>query len=171
MKARGDLPIIYLSEDLAKQTADLLGSFARNRPAEGVVYWFGLELGDRAVVTTLIVPDADTTGGSVLTSAEVNAEAISLVADTPLVYLGQAHSHPGWRVAHSAVDDRETFARFEGAISVVVPWFGRYGFTLEDCGIHRHIGGHFRPVRNPKDHLRLIPGVSDLRRNPRGEAQ
>lgn len=156
--------MIYISEDLAEQTANLLDSFARHRPSEGVVYWFGLEFGDRAVVTTLIVPDADTTGGSISTSAEVNAAAISLIADTPLVYLGQAHSHPGWRVDHSSVDDHETFARFEGAISVVVPWFGRYGFTLAECGIHPHIGGCFRAVRDPGDHLRLIPGVKVLRR-------
>ena len=63
---------------------------------EGVVYWFGLELGERAMVTTLVVPDADTTRGSIRTSAAANAEALSVITDTPLVLLGQAHSHP-WR--------------------------------------------------------------------------
>lgn len=161
--------MVYLTEDLAKKTAALLDSFAQKRPSEGVVYWFGFELSDCAVVTTLVVPNADTTGGSVRTSLEANAEAISLMVGTPLTYLGQAHSHPGWRVGHSPIDDRETFARFEGAISVVVPWLGRYGFQLDEIGIHRHIGGHFQMVKHPEQHLRLIPGTRDLRPSFLGE--
>ena len=170
MSTRSNLPVIYISDQLAQQTADLLDSFALCTPSEGVVYWFGLEFGDRAVVTTLAVPDADTTGGTISTSAESNADVVSRMVDTPLVYLGQAHSHPGWRVTHSSVDDRETFARFDGAISVVVPWFGRYGFKLEQCGIHRHMGGHFCAIQDPKNHLRLIPGTIDLRREGGSEA-
>ena len=59
------LPIVYLSSELAQKTASLLDSFAQVSPSEGVVYWFGLEEENTAVVTTLIVPDADTTAGSV----------------------------------------------------------------------------------------------------------
>lgn len=157
------LPVVYVPEALADQTAALLDTFAQWGPSEGVVYWFGLEFEDRAVVTTLIVPAAETTDGRVTTSAEVNAEAIRQIAGTPLVYVGQAHSHPGWHVDHSPVDDRETFARFDGAISVVVPWFGRYGFVLCDCGVHRHVGGRFRRISRVEEHLRLIPSLRDLR--------
>jgi len=163
MSARKSLPVVYLQEALADQTAAFLDSFAQGGPSEGVVYWFGLELADRAVVTTLIVPAANTTGGRISTSAESNAEAVGQVVGTPLVYLGQAHSHPGWHVDHSPVDDRETFARFDGAVSVVVPWFGRYGFVLGDCGVHRHVGGRFRRVERVDEHLRLIPSFRDLR--------
>jgi hypothetical protein len=166
MSAGKDLPVVYLPEALAAQTASLLDSFAQRGPSEGVVYWFGLELAGRAVVTTLIVPAADTTGGRVSTSAESNAEAVTEIVGTPLVYLGQAHSHPGWQVDHSSVDDRETFARFDGAISVVVPWFGRYGFALRDCGVHRHVAGRYRRVDRVADHLRLIPSLRDLRTAP-----
>jgi hypothetical protein len=62
-------PLVYLSDELAQTTAGLLDSFAQRRPSEGVVYWFGIDQGRTAVVTTLIVPDADTTGGLVRTSA------------------------------------------------------------------------------------------------------
>lgn len=161
------LPVVYLPEALGGQSAALLDSFAQRGPSEGVVYWFGLEFADCAVVTTLIVPAADTSGGRVSTSAEANAEAIGQIVGTPLVYVGQAHSHPGWHVDHSQVDDRETFARFDGAISVVVPWFGRYGFVLRDCGVHRHVGGRFRRVEPVGEHLRLIPSLRDLRTDVR----
>jgi hypothetical protein len=64
------------------------------------------------------------------------------------------------------VDDRETFARFDGALSVVVPWFGRYGFALEQCGIHRHIDGRFKRVQAVGEHLCLLPSTKDLRGTP-----
>lgn len=161
---RNGLPLIYISDVLAARTAELLDSFAQSRPAEGIVYWFGFEFGSQSVVTTLVVPNADTSGGAVSTSVEANAEAIALLVDTPLVHLGQAHSHPGTNVGHSTVDDAETFSRYDGAISVVVPWFGRYGFNLGDCGVHRHVDGRFQRIRNVDDHLRVFPGAADLRR-------
>jgi hypothetical protein len=157
-------PIVFVTYGLAEKTAKLLSSFAVHRPFEGVVYWFGIESGDRAVVTTLVVPDANTEDGSVRTSVEANAEATGVIAGTPLVLLGQAHSHPGRYVSHSVVDDEETFACFPGSISVVVPWFGRYGLRLEECGIHRHLGGKFRMVRNVEEHIRMLPEIVDFRR-------
>jgi len=156
-------PVILLTTHLADETARLLDSFATRRPSEGVVYWFGLELGDFSVVTTLVVPDADTRDGAVRTSAAANADVLRAIVGTPLVYLGQAHSHPTSHVRHSIVDDEETFARFDGAISVVVPWLGRYGFDVEQCGVHRHVGGRFREVKDVATHLRLVPGLLDLR--------
>jgi hypothetical protein len=155
--------IVHITDELAQQTASLLHSFALRRPSEGVVYWFGIELGDVAVVTTLIIPDADTQDGCVHTSVEANAAAIGVITGTPLVFLGQAHSHPGRHVSHSSVDDEESFARFDGAISVVVPWFGRYGLRSSECGVHRHIGGRFARVSDTNAHLRILPGFADLR--------
>jgi len=161
------LPVVYITDSLADQTAELLHSFATKVPSEGVVYWFGIETSRIAVVTTLIVPDADTSYGRVRTTAESNAEAIAIAIDTPLVYLGQAHSHPTSHVSHSDVDDTETFARFEGALSIVVPWFGRYGFNLEECGVHRHVSGRFELVPDVHRHIKVIPGFADLRHSIR----
>jgi hypothetical protein len=157
------LPVVYLTDELARQTASLLDSFAQRRPSEGVVYWFGFEQPGVAVITTLVVPNADTSGGAVRTSAHANARAIELMVGTPLMYIGQAHSHPGGHVCHSPTDDADTFARCDGVISVVVPWFGRYGFHLDQCGVHRHINGRFRRVEHLDEHLRVIPGFADLR--------
>lgn len=154
---------VYITDCLAAETARLLDSFARTQPGEGVVYWFGIESAGGSVVTSLIVPDADTSQGCIRTTVEANALAVTATVDTPLVYLGQAHSHPGSFVQHSSTDDTETFARFDGALSVVVPWFGRYGFNLEACGVFRHIEGRFRAVKEVRSHLRVIPGVLDLR--------
>lgn len=162
MSSQG-VPLIYMTAELAQKTAMLLDSFAQRRPSEGVVYWFGIESGDIAVITTVIVPDADTSDGCVHTSVEANAAAIRVITNGPLVYIGQAHSHPGRHVSHSPVDDEDTFARFEGAISIVVPWFGRYGLRINECGVYRHLGGRFRVVSDVHAHLRIVPGFADLR--------
>jgi hypothetical protein len=159
------MPVVYVAESLLEETARLLATFAAVEESEGVVYWFGFEMGKGAVVTTLIVPDADTSTGAVNTSAAVNADAVAAVAGTPLVLLGQVHSHPSRRVGHSWVDDRETFAQFPGAFSVVVPFYGQRGMVLDECGVHRHIDGQYRRIKRGyvEEHLRVIPGVRDLR--------
>jgi hypothetical protein len=156
-------PVVYITDELAQRTAALLDSFASRKPSEGVVYWFGIEAPLAAVITTLVVPEADTRDGSVHTSVHANAKAIAIITDTPLVYLGQAHSHPGRDVSHSYVDDQETFAIFDGAISVVVPWFGRYGMKIQECGFYRHLGGKFRQIEDVEFHFRILPAFADLR--------
>lgn len=158
-------PVIFVTESLLEETGRLLASFATTRDSEGIVYWFGLELGQRGVVTTLVVPNAETGRGYISTSAAANAEAMGVMVDTPLVLIGQAHSHPRGRVNHSPTDDRDTFAQFPGALSVVVPFFGRCGFPLDLCGVHRHMNGRFEriPQTRLSDHLRILPSVADFR--------
>lgn len=159
------LPVVYVTSALLDETARILASFATIRDSEGVVYWFGIEIGDCATVTTLVVPRADTTFGYVSTSSAANAETLTVMAGTPLVLLGQAHSHPSSMVGHSATDDRDTFAQFPGAISVVVPYFGRRGVQLDQCGVHRHISGSYRRLRGGtvRRHLFLLPSLADFR--------
>src|SRR5690242_9114453 len=88
-------PKIYISDLLLSRTGSLLASFAVHSHREGVVYWFGVELGSISVVTTLVVPNATMSAGCVSTTEEANAEALSIIVGTPLVLIGQAHSHPG----------------------------------------------------------------------------
>lgn len=165
------LPVIYITTSTMDRTTELLASFAAIRPNEGVVYWFGLELGDRSIVTTLIVPNADTRRGEVHTTAAANAEAVSGIVGTPLVLLGQAHSHPGFQVGHSSIDDRDTFCQFTGALSIVVPFFGFYGADLTLCGVHRHMNGaYYRiPATDVGAHLVVLPGERDFRRSYSGD--
>ena len=165
-RAEPRLLVIHVSDTLLSETGRLIASFAEGADSEGVVYWFGLEFGDKSVVTTLVVPDADTTYGCIATTPEANAEALGVIVGTPLVLIGQAHSHPGNGVRHSPFDDRETFARFEGAISVVVPYYARRGVDLRRCGVHRHVGGVFQFIDNKylAEHVVVVPGQADLRR-------
>lgn len=158
-------PTIYITQNLLERTCELLASFAEKTRSEGVVYWFGFELGETAVVTTLVVPNADTRWGCIRTTPQVNAQALSAIVGTPLMLVGQAHSHPGSGVRHSDTDDKETFASFDGCISVVVPHFGQEGINLETCGIHRHINGvfHYIDTSEISNHISVLPGEADFR--------
>ena len=160
-----DMPIVYVTDTILNQTARFLASFAEVVDAEGIVYWFGVESGLKAIVTTVIVPAADTRRGNIVTSPAANADAVRVTVDTPLVLVGQVHSHPSRYVDHSGVDDRDTFAQFPGAFSVVVPHFARRGVDLAACGVHRHLEGRFRRLGNEDldAHLRVLPGSVDLR--------
>lgn len=160
-------PVIYITDELLSKTANILADFADPIPSEGIVYWFGIESSHAGVVTTLIVPHAMTNWGCITTTAEDNALVVRSILGTRLVLLGQAHSHPRNHVRHSLIDDRDTFAHFDGAISVVVPFYGRKGINLARCGIHRHIAGKFQIIRpkETRDHIQVIPSTIDLRRN------
>jgi hypothetical protein len=163
--ASASLPVVFVTRTLLDRTGEILASFAEFSRSEGVVYWFGFEWSGTSIVTTLVIPNADTKWGCVSTTPEANAEALSVVIHTPLVLLGQAHSHPSHKIRHSPVDDRETFARFDGAVSIVIPFFGQRGVKLSRCGVHRHIDGAFRVIQPSKvrDHIRVLPGEADLR--------
>jgi hypothetical protein len=41
----------------------------------------------------------------------------------------QIHTHPGRNVAMSDLDRRWAIADFDGALSIIVPWFGRSGLS------------------------------------------
>ena len=164
-KQQKQRPVVMIADTLLSRTAALLASFATECDAEGIVYWFGMECDTTAVITTLVVPNANTQYGCISTPPEVNAEALSVIVGTPLVLIGQAHSHPGYKVRHSWIDDRDSFARFEGALSMVVPFFGKRGIRLSRCVVHRFLNGRFRVIGCAEmfEHLRVIPGEKDFR--------
>lgn len=168
-------PQIMVPQVLFEHTWRLLASFAVPRPAEGVVYWFGFECSRHAVVTLLMVPNATTTRGGLRTSAAANAEVLESLIGTPLVLIGQAHSHPSDWVEHSPTDDHQTFAAFEGGLSVVVPSFASGAPILDSCGVHRVIDGRFRLLAAAEvpHHLVVLPSVTDFRRraSSRGDTQ
>jgi hypothetical protein len=65
------------------------------------------------------------------------------------IYAARIHSHPGYAF-HSTIDDRNPILTYEGALSIVVPFFGlglRAG--LPACAVY---------VRRQHQWIRLVPG-------------
>ncbi|MDR8389935.1 hypothetical protein NC796_02215 [Aliifodinibius sp. S!AR15-10] len=159
---------VYLPENLMRKTQELLRSFSNGEEeCEGLVYWAGFKDGNGGVVTTLIVPDAKATPGSVETTAVENAKIVKLLNTNGLVLLGQAHSHPpGSGNHHSQGDDMLTFSPFEGHISIVAANYARpQEKILETWGVHRFYNGRFKKIDHAlsKKHLRIIPPVVNRR--------
>jgi hypothetical protein len=102
------------------------------------------------VSVRFIAPDQHAYVGDLGCSVEVtDAGKVQLVeALRPdEVYLVRAHSHPD-RAFHSPVDDRNPALTHEGALSVVVPYFGlglRRG--LDACAVFRLEGGRWRELQ------------------------
>ncbi len=75
-------------------------------------------------------------------------------------FVARIHSHPG-EAFHSTTDDRNPVITFDGALSIVVPFFGlglRHG--LKSCAVYRRTDGHWRslPVGDQRD--RWVVAVS-----------
>ena len=61
-------------------------------------------------------------------------------------FVARIHSHPG-EAFHSDTDDRNPVTTFDGALSIVVPYFGldqRHG--LEACAVYRRTHGEWREL-------------------------
>ncbi len=134
---------IQIQSSVAEETARFL---RRSGKRETVVYWAGLDCGERWVVTTALCPRQCITRGSFTVDAAANAKVVQDLNAHQLVMLGQVHSHPGEFVGHSEGDDEWTSFAFPGFISIVVPTYCRNGLLpLSQCGVHRY-EDHFRQL-------------------------
>jgi hypothetical protein len=66
--------------------------------------------------------------------------------------VSRIHSHPGLAF-HSETDDRNPALTFDGAFSIVVPYFGlglRHG--LDSCAVYRLEAGRWNHLGNDRAH-------------------
>lgn len=166
----GHPPTLFLTETVIRRTVELLGSAsgpaARADAARpGVVYWFGFEFGERACVTTLMIPEEVDRADSILASAVANEEVFTAIVSASLVFLAEVRPRPD--EGPEPPDEYRRDVRFEGAFSIEVS--PCLPFHLEDCRVRRQVGGECREIEiaELEDHLRLIPGFKDLRRRGR----
>lgn len=166
------LPTVYVTDEMALRTADLLARPRAGLWPPGTVFWLGLRCGARACVTTLIIPEDasgnDAGGDAVLASAVANDEIFSAVVGASLVYLGQVRSRPALTRQPSPTAAPDADGRYEGALCIeLAPAAGgKPGFVLEDCLVWRQVAGERRQIAADElaAHLRLIPAFKDLRK-------
>ena len=104
---------------------------------EGIALWAGYQAGSATVFTTVIVPRAEHSFGSVFVSAEALGEASRQARSQGVSILAQVHSHPGFDTRHSDGDDELILLPFEGMLSLVAPNFGRNLRALEKMSVHQ----------------------------------
>lgn len=98
----------------------------------------------------LIIPDQrPSRGASGVVSVEVTRAGqmqLALALGPEDLYVARIHSHPG-EAFHSRADDANPVLTHEGALSIVVPFFGlglRLG--LNPCAVLRREGGRWRDL-------------------------
>lgn len=162
----GEVPTVFLTETLARRTLEILEAPGGGSPGPGSVLWFGFEHGERACVTTLIVPEEANRTDAVLASAVADEEVFSAIVSASLVFLGEVRLADEEEEAETR-DERAPDVRFEGAFAIEVPTCRP--FDLEVCRVHRQIAGECRRIDAAElgGHLRLIPGFRDLRKRSR----
>lgn len=118
-------------------------------------------------VPRLVIPDQIARRTPLGVSVELTERgqwdlATALAGDD--TYAARIHSHPG-EAFHSPTDDRNPVITFEGALSIVVPYFGlglRHG--LAACAVLRLTAGTWRDLPPGPDRDRWVtadmPGSS-----------
>lgn len=97
----------------------------------------------------LVVPDQVPRRGSRGMSVEVTRKGqmdLALALEADELYVARIHSHP-YEAFHSPADDANPALTHEGALSIVVPFFGlglRRG--LDACAVLRREGGRWRDL-------------------------
>lgn len=107
---------------------------------ESVVLWVGTEQGGRALVKRLVAPRQRTSPSHFDVPLEERLRIVQELAAGGEKLLAQLHTHPG-PAFHSEADDRLALPRHTGAISIVVPHFGRgWEGDLRHVSVNRHLG-------------------------------
>ena len=106
---------------------------------EELVYWAGVQDGDVANVTAVIIPKTDTRNLGVRTTHLANFHFVRTINRLGLIQIAQVHTHPGSWVDHSFGDDQNAAFKVDGLLSIVVPDYGESGMIpLTTCGVHRY---------------------------------
>jgi hypothetical protein len=113
----------------------------------------------------LVVPDQQPWRGS---NGEVSVEVtrrgqmqLALALGLDDLFVARIHSHPG-DAFHSPADDANPVLTHEGALSIVVPFFGlglRLG--LDACAVLRRETGRWRPLLAGPDRARWIQSTPE----------
>ena len=108
---------------------------------ESVVLWIGRAQAGTALVQRMIAPRQCNSRIHFDVPLDERLRIVRELADADEKLLVQLHTHPG-PAFHSDADDRLALPRHTGAISVVVPNFGReWDGDLGHVSVNRHLGG------------------------------
>jgi hypothetical protein len=147
--------------------ASMLDEFAKERrEVEQVCYFDGVSMDGGGIVTTMTIPRAKLEAGRFHVEPAAMSEAGKHLRAHRLRRLAQVHTHPAEWTGHSRWDNDWAYSQLRGAISIVLPHFGRTKTRLEQVGVHLRTGAGWKQL-SPNEvqlHLRLVPAVLDFRR-------
>jgi hypothetical protein len=156
---------LFVHEAVLLQTEQLLPTYRDpDSSHEGIIFWGGLEYHDRVFVLSAVAPMADHGPGHVRCDERAVLDTSRTFRRSGLGVVAQVHSHPGDYAVHSLGDDKMILMPFEGMLSIVVPWYGRFGMRpLTMCGIHEFQHGKWILCTSNSSAITIIPVARDLR--------
>jgi hypothetical protein len=108
--------------------------------SEGFTAWAGVQEGSRFVVHETVIPRqrgiSNRSGLCVLIDANELFLMNRWLYEKGLTLIAQIHSHPT-DAFHSELDDEIPIATTQGCVSIVVPDFARYPFSIASCAVFR----------------------------------
>ena len=144
----------------------MLEQFAREkRRVEQVCYLDGVATGGGGVVTTLTFPNAVLTAGWFEVSPGAMSQAGKHMRAHGLRRLAQVHTHPSDWVGHSPWDDQHAYSHRIGALSIVLPRYGRNSPSLAQVGIHIRTADGWQQIELAfvDKYIRIVPSCCDFR--------
>ena len=126
--------MLLVPEALWESLIDLFQETRRR--VEQVAYLDGVESTVTRIVTTITIPNGALREQSYRVPPDAMSEAGKHLRKHGLVRLAQVHTHPGSWVGHSPEDDRRAYSQERGAMSIVLPNYGRGEAMLADIGFH-----------------------------------
>ena len=147
--------------------AALLDEFARmGERNERVAFLDGVRVGDKGIVTTLALPDAELDPEYYEISADAMSQAGQHLREYRLARLAQVHTHGGLMTAHSPFDDQLGYSQITGAVSIVLPQHARLRPSPLDGTVHLKTETCWMPLDagETADFIHLVPSQLDFRR-------
>jgi hypothetical protein len=145
----------------------LLDEFSRmSERNERVAFLDGVRVGDKGIVTTLTLPDADLDPEFYEISADAMSQAGQHLREHRLARLAQVHTHGGLMTAHSPFDDQLAYAQMTGAVSIVLPQHARFRPSPLEGTVHLKTETHWEALNASEaaDFIQLVPSQLDFRR-------
>jgi hypothetical protein len=133
---------------------------------ETACFWFGVDLGDYQVATTVAVAKLFQTQGNFRVDKDSMRRLSASLSQQGLVNLAQVHTHPSRWVEHSPFDDERAYSTRDGAMSLVWPEYGQStNHGLEKVGIHEMRAGIWArlSVGEISERIRLVDSLADFR--------
>jgi hypothetical protein len=137
------------------------------RQVEQVCYFDGVISDECAVITTITFPDAKLEPGRFRVEPQAMSEAGKHLRALKLCRIAQVHTHPTEWVGHSPWDNEWAYSQLPGAVSIVLPHFGRTRSDLYQVGVHLRSTRGWEQLSSEqvKQNLRIVPTTFDFRKN------
>ena len=158
--------VLILSQASLRRTHDYFFPYWQ-AGVETACFWFGCEVQNYQIVTTIAVPKLYQSPGNYKVDQSSWRRLVHSMRKQNLTNLAQVHTHPiDYGVNHSGYDDERSYSTKPGSLSLVWADYGRVGtFDLDGIGVHERFGDEWVLLNNSKvaERIMVVDDFADFR--------